>query len=125
MNGYAKYRNIDEGSFDFRRRAALVALALLAVVLIFDLSTSGVLARVTIPDTSQVGWASQEFVLRESARINSPRVRTVKPGEKLRVVDSNAGEVLDARSDTPAKWYLVTTTDGKEAGWAYSAWIRR
>lgn len=125
MYGYAKYRNIDERSFDLRRQAALLLLALLAVVLIFDLSTSGVLARVAAPDNSQIGWASQEFVLRESAKINSPRVRTVKPGEKLRVVDSNAGEVLDAKASTPAKWYLVTTTDGKDAGWAYSAWIRR
>jgi hypothetical protein len=103
----------------------LAFIAILLVVLIFDFTASGALARIAGPDTRQFGWAIQDLALREGPRTQAPRVMNVRPGTRLQLIDSAGGEVLDPKLQSPAKWYLVKPADGGEAGWVYAGWIRR
>lgn len=107
-----------------KQRVALVLIAVLTVLMLFDLSTSGAFARIAGPENSATAVAANDFSLREQPKLSSPRVQSVKPGTKLQLVDSAGGEVLDSQSSAPSKWYLVKLPDG-EAGWVYSTWIKR
>lgn len=107
------------------RRVALALIAILAVVLLFDLTASGALARIAGPESAHYGWAMHELALREAPRMTSPRVQMVRPGARLKLIDSAGGEILDPSGSSPSKWYLVKPADGGEAGWVYSGWIRR
>ncbi|GIW10110.1 MAG: SH3 domain-containing protein [Chloroflexi bacterium] len=110
---------------DTGRRVALALIAILAVVLLFDLTASGALARIAGPDGDRYGWAMHELALREAPRMTAPRVQMVRPGTKLKLIDSAGGEILDPAQPAPSKWYLVKPADGGEVGWVYSGWIRR
>lgn len=125
MAGYASYAPLKTGASDMRRRFALAMIAILAVILLFDLSASGALARIGSSESTQYGWASQDFALREAPRLDAPRVQLVKQGTKFALVDSAGGEILDPRSIAPAKWYLIKPVNGGDAGWAYATWISR
>ncbi|MFN8532304.1 MAG: SH3 domain-containing protein [Dehalococcoidia bacterium] len=103
----------------------MACIAILSVLLLFDLTSSGALARIAGPDAANYGWAVHEFALREGPRMTSPRVLSIRPGTRLKLIDSAGGEVLDPAASAPSKWYLVKPADGGEAGWVYAGWIRR
>jgi hypothetical protein len=108
-----------------KQRFALVLIAFLTAAMIFDMSSSGVLARIAAPDSANYATATNDILLREQPKLSSPRILAIKPGQKLQLVDSAGGEVLDGSAAAPSKWYLVKLPDTGDTGWVYSTWIKR
>ena len=79
----------------------------------------------TPPGASLEAAAKQDFWLRDDATRALPSVLYISAGNKLELIDSKAGDVLDPTLPSPAKWYRLKVTSSGDIGWAYSGWVER
>ena len=105
--------------------ALVVMLVAFGAATLFSMQTTRATVAAQQTKAQPTGIAKVDFWIRDDARSNALKKSIVLVGTNLELLDSRAGEVMDATAADPAKWYRIRVAATGETGWVYSGWIER
>ncbi|GIW05303.1 MAG: hypothetical protein KatS3mg060_0108 [Dehalococcoidia bacterium] len=105
--------------------AIVVMLVALGAATLFSMQTTRATVAAQQTKAQPAAIAKVDFWIRDDARSDALKKSIVLVGTSLELLDSRAGEVIDAAAAEPAKWYRIRVAATGETGWVYSGWVER
>ena len=105
--------------------ALVVMFVAFGAATLFSMQTTRATVAAQQTKAQPAGIAKVDFWIRDDARSDALKKSIVLVGTNLELLDSRAGEVMDATAAEPAKWYRIRVAATGETGWVYSGWIER